>query len=701
VLRLARACKTKFTQWNEIVPLPIVLMYCLSGILGVLLVLLLKPQESLSRFFLSLALFLVSLVLELALSRKILSQWADTKKNSGSKAPRPAFETLELPDRMLIFDSEGRYQMVIGRPSLAETHPFLNVEGHLLHEVFEKEFADFCLNIIQSTLAKNHAQIVEYAHQSEGINYSFEAHVAPFLDPSTGKRYVVWISRDIRQRKKVEASLLESEKRLRAFVQALPDRVVILDTEGKYHDVLDSQYDSTSFANYGGVEGQNIYDVFDKQVGDFFIAKVRETLEKQENLVFEYEFKYETEIYQLEGRTVPYTDPLSFQPLVIWMARDITASKETLKSLEDSEELLRNIIGVLPDSTNIFDSKGVYLSVLQSGLENAGAATSLLADRIGHSIHDYYPKKFADFCLEMLKKTVAENTMQIFEYAYPPESDTEFFEGRTIPFINPRTGEINILWISRDISVRKQLEKQALNLALQEEKLEFFKQFVDNLTHDLKTPLSIIKTNLYLLQKSKEESQRGQRVTAIDSQVALLRQMIDDMLTISRLDSFSDFTYVTIDLNSILATIISSLRPNAEKKFQNLEFISHLNTAKIYGVDSDLRRAFTNLIENAVNYTPNEGVIGISLKSTDSDYLITIQDSGIGIKQEELPHIFERFYRSEKARFTASGTGLGLAIAARIIDLHHGTIHVESIENQGSKFTIRLPISKRNGKALS
>jgi signal transduction histidine kinase len=698
MLRLARAGKAKLIEWDDAAPLLIILVHCLSGVFGILLVLWLQPQTSLSRFLLSLVFFFVLFVIEFEITRRLLSQWLATKKSRKSKASGLSIESTPLPDRIIVFDKDGRYQIVFGRPSIPDSYPFPNLEGRLIHEVFDKEFTDFCLNIIQTVLATNSPQIVEYSRAHKGVTYNLEAHIAPFFDAVSGNRYVAWVSREVSSRKKFEDSLRESERRLRAFVQALPDRVVILDAEGKYHDVLMSQYDKTSMANYGGEEGQSIYEVFNKDVADFFVAKVRETLEKQETLIFEYDIPLESETYHMEGRTVPYKDPLTFEPLVIWMARDISASKEILKSLEDSEQLLRSIIGIMPDRTNVFDSNGIYLSILQLGLENHDSP-SISEDRIGRSIQDFFPQKFADYCLEMLKKTAAENTMQVFEYTSPIE-EGRFFEGRTIPFTNPRTGETNILWISRDISIGKQLEKQRIALALQEEKLEFFKQFVDNLTHDLKTPLSIIKTNLYLLQKSPDESQMGRRYIAIDAQVTLLRQMIDDMLTIGRLESISVSHQRHLDLNETLEKIISSLRPNAEKKSQSLEFASHLLTAPTSGLDSELRRAFTNLIENAINYTPNEGKIAIRLEANDSEYLISIKDTGIGIKEEELPHIFERFYRSEKARFAASGTGLGLAISQRIIELHHGTIRVESIENQGSTFIVSLPIHKLDEKAI-
>jgi PAS domain S-box-containing protein len=655
----------------------------LVGIVLILLVWIFKPLEAFPNAVVSLTLFVLVL---------LLRRWLVQKRNPSVSQNLQSlnFEGLELPDRIIVLDKDARYHYVLGNVRHPDAYPSSSILGMSIDEVFadRKDFVDFCHRTIDEVLSSNEAKLIEYTHLFKGGVYPIEAHIAPFTDKHSGKRMVIWISRDIHQRKQMEASLLESEKRLRAFVQVLPDRVIVMDAEGVYQDVLRSNEDSLPIM----IEtGTNVYERFEKGFADFVIAKVRETLEKQENLVFEYDFIPDNKTYHFEGRTVPYKDPLTGQALVIWMSRDITAQKETRRALEESEKLFRQIFAFLPDRTTVFDKNGTYLDVLHEAVSRVQEGSIVFDVKVGHRVEEYFSEGFTKFCLEAIAKTLDSNQIQVFEYDSPLKDDPQVFEARTIPFINPRSGERNVIWLSREISERRQLETKRLELALQQEKLEFFKQFVDNLTHDLKTPLSVIKTNVYLLKNSPVESQKQKRISNIDAQADLLREMIDDILTLSKLDHFSNLNSHELDLNDLLQELIDDLSSTAEKKAIRLQFSNETEQARVIVSASEMRRAFSNLIDNAITYTPQDGTVTVRLRREDSGYLVSIQDNGIGIDEKDIPHIFDRFFRSEKARFTAAGTGLGLAISRRIIELHYGNIEVVSEVNKGTTFSVLLP----------
>jgi PAS domain S-box-containing protein len=657
----------------------------LVGIVLILLVWIFKPIEALPNTVLTLASFIFVL---------LLRRWIVERRHLPilQNSLNANFEGLDFPDRVIVLDKDARYHYVLGNVRHPDAYPNSSILGMSIDEVFadKKAFVSFCHQTIDEVLSSNEAKLVEYQHEFKGVTYPIEAHVAPFIDKHSGKRMVIWISRDIQQRKQMEARLLESEKRLRAFVQVLPDRVIVMDSEGIYHDVLRSNEETLPIMQETGT---NVYERFEKGFADFVIVKVRETLEKQENLVFEYEFTPENEnkTYQLEGRTVPYKDPLTGQALVIWMSRDITTQKETHRALEESEKLLRQIFVSLPDRTIIFDKDGTYLDVLQMANTLGRMEPVILDVKLGHRIEEYFPEDFAKFCVAAIAKTIETRTAQILEYDSPLAGSSYSFESRIIPFVNPRSGDMNVLWITREITERKQLEAKRLELAVQQEKLEFFKQFVDNLTHDLKTPLSVIKTNVYLLKNSPVESQKQKRISNIDAQADLLREMIDDILTLSKLDHFSNLSSHELDLKDLLQELVDDLSSTAEKKAITLQFTSETEQARVIVSASEMRRAFSNLIDNAITYTPQEGTVTVRLRNEESGFLVSIQDNGIGIDEKDIPRIFDRFFRSEKARFTAAGTGLGLAISRRIIELHYGNIEVESEVNKGTTFWVQLP----------
>jgi PAS domain S-box-containing protein len=255
-----------------------------------------------------------------------------------------------------------------------------------------------------------------------------------------------------------------------------------------------------------------------------------------------------------------------------------------------------------------------------------------------------------------------------------------------------------MLSMTYDITERKQAELQRLELALTNERLQFLTEFLGNMSHDLKTPLAVIKTSLYLLEQLRDpEKQKGQ-LRKINEQTQSLERYIQDILTISRLDhteSLINDSVAAVNLNTLIQRVEDELRPSAEKK--NLRTVLNLdiNMPTVLGDEDELYRAMINLVENAFNYTPEGGMVAIDTFKDEYHAVAKVSDTGIGISEAELPHIFDRFYRSEQAKADVkSGSGLGLAIVKRVIDLHRGTIEVESIPGKGTTFAVRLPVGK-------
>jgi two-component system, sensor histidine kinase SagS len=232
-------------------------------------------------------------------------------------------------------------------------------------------------------------------------------------------------------------------------------------------------------------------------------------------------------------------------------------------------------------------------------------------------------------------------------------------------------------------------QQKALELQLEQERLRFLGNFVTNIGHEFKTPLTIIKTSNYFLGKTQDESKRQSHVTKIDDSVSYLNYLLNLMLEMVRLDSQPELKMKSLQLDRFLSDIANSLLPLAESK--QLQWQIQVQAGKQVQADSELlSRAIEEIIKNAIDYTPAQGKIQISLIEGENQIQIIVQDTGIGIPMDELEQIFERFYRVDKAR-SSRNAGLGLAIAKRIIELHHGEIDVKSILGEGARFEIRLP----------
>lgn len=221
-------------------------------------------------------------------------------------------------------------------------------------------------------------------------------------------------------------------------------------------------------------------------------------------------------------------------------------------------------------------------------------------------------------------------------------------------------------------------------------------EFIANASHELKTPTMAIGSVVSALQAGAAEDKplRDKFLGSLETLVERQASLIHDLLDITRLDGASDsVAHDNINLSQLIADAVEQVRPQAEKKNLELNINSGADGLAVLGNASQLQRALVNILTNAVNFTPPEGTISILSKAQDPDHVqIKIQDTGPGIDASDLPHIFERFYRADKARTRASGgSGLGLAITREILARHHGTVEVDSTLGKGSTFTINLP----------
>lgn len=230
-----------------------------------------------------------------------------------------------------------------------------------------------------------------------------------------------------------------------------------------------------------------------------------------------------------------------------------------------------------------------------------------------------------------------------------------------------------------------------------EQSLNRLKQFTADASHELRSPLMAIKASIDVIRNHPERihPKDVKKLAAIANATEQMTYLTRDLLFLARTDTIniSPSTDTPLALKDLLEEIIELLSPLAKEKHINLTAEME-SEGFLKGDAAQLRRLFANLIENAIQYTSEGGEVRIKLSIQRRQVVVTVEDTGIGIAQEDLSSIFERFWRADKARSRREGgTGLGLAIVKAIAQRHGGKITVSSVINQGSCFTVFLPFA--------
>ncbi|MEY2820299.1 MAG: hypothetical protein RL275_3762, partial [Chloroflexota bacterium] len=218
-------------------------------------------------------------------------------------------------------------------------------------------------------------------------------------------------------------------------------------------------------------------------------------------------------------------------------------------------------------------------------------------------------------------------------------------------------------------------------------------RFLADVSHELRTPLTVIKGNVDLIRKFKEADE--DLLNSIDQEAGRLNRLVSGLLMLAQAESGKlplNFTRVELDL--LLTEVFTETRVLAGSKVR--VHLNQIDEAIVQGDRDRLKQVILNLVANAIQYTPQGGEVFLSLKRIGEQSRLIVRDTGPGIPAEDLPYIFERFYRAEKSRTRSktSGFGLGLSITKWIVEQHGGQIKVESKEEEGTTFVIWLNVVK-------
>lgn len=257
-------------------------------------------------------------------------------------------------------------------------------------------------------------------------------------------------------------------------------------------------------------------------------------------------------------------------------------------------------------------------------------------------------------------------------------------QAQSTPIRDGERGRLGTVIALHDVSYYRELD-------------ELKGRFVSTVSHELRTPLSAVLLQVSTLLKYYdrfEETERRQMITEVHGQAQVLRELIEDILELSRYDAKRSVMQTRwFNLADACASAVAAMHPVIEEKKLTFTMDGCESDLYIMGDPNHMARAIRNLLSNAIKYTPSDGSVSVSVQRENDLVKIAVTDSGIGMDAETQAHVFDRFYRADDAAQMASGTGLGLAITKEIVTQHGGSIAVESTLGKGSTFTVHLPVA--------
>jgi PAS domain S-box-containing protein len=617
-----------------------------------------------------------------------------------------------------VVESEGRYRLLaeniadmIMTFSLDRVITYMSPScerllGYLPEEVEGKSHSEFIHpddypQVIEKTRQAVTAKEAFYTNQfrfrhKTGHYIWYEVRTRSVLDPNTGMvEQFISILRDITERRRADESLRASEERLRTIIENIPVMISFFDVEGRFEFVNQCWLDQVGWTVEDLASVENPLTLFypDPEYRQHVLEYMLSAKPGWRD--FNSQTKHRGE------RITSWANVRLSDGRGIGIGQDITERKQSEDAIRESEAKFRSLLDAAPIATIISDQSGhINLVNMQAETLFGYSRSELVGKMVEVLVPDYARDRHSH------NRTTYLATPRVRPMGLDMELFARHKDGGDVPveiqlsYIETHDG-IMVMSFILDITKRKQAEHVLRQALVKEKELgELKTRFVSMASHEFRTPLATILAvteTLSAYRHKLTEEQIEQRFDKIKDQVGHLKDIMEDVLLLARMQARRvEFKPVKLDLDALTRSVLDEFQNRADVRHQ-LEYTVGKGSYEVLLDRKLMRQIISNVVSNAIKYSSEDKVVRIHLEHTHSVVILKISDEGIGIPEADLPHLFEPFHRAANVG-AISGTGLGLVITKEAVELHGGTITVESQQGAGTTFIIRIPISTGGGE---
>ncbi len=605
------------------------------------------------------------------------------------------------PVATIITDQLGRISLVNLQAEILFGYTRTELEGKMIEVLMPDYLRD---RHIQNRIAYMEQPRVRqmgiglelFAKRKDASEFPVEIELS-YIDTTDGMMVMSFIV-DITERKRAAAELEGQRTFLRSVIDVSPSMIFVKDYESRFvlaNSMVARMYDTT----VDELIGKTDHD-FNPSVreSDSFLEADRQVITSGEPLFIEESItNYRNETLWFQTTKVPIISADGNSKHVLGIATEITERKRSEAALKESEEKYRSLIETMRGGLAIYDLDERITYINDRFLEILGYSRD---EVIGTNAVDYVDTtNLPALESQIERRRRAESSSYELLLRHKSGSPVHMLISGS-PLLDKNGKLIGSFAVTTDITAQKQAEETLLQSLEKEKELNELKtRFVSMASHEFRTPLATILALTETLRAYRHrlpDEQIEQRLLRIQDQIGHLNDIMEDVLMLARMQARRvEFNPVKMNLDSLCRSVLDEFesRPDMDHR---LNYHCDDRLHEVWLDKKLMRQIINNLVSNALKYSLPDKTINIDLAYSEDNLIFQVQDQGIGIPEADLKHLFEPFHRAGNVG-TISGTGLGLVIAKDAIELHGGTITVESEIGMGTTFTVMIPLSSKEG----